>query len=253
MHVKSATVFASLVITCVSGYPNLWHNNQLTPVHGLYVKPSTDGITGDLFVAATEENGVKSQWAADKPINFLPVAPTVQPQATAIPVAYPSLYTTQHDESANQKRAVMPSAIPSAPVQYAYAMPVPSGTQAEGTQVASYPYAYTIPATPTETPKCEHQTTTSQYPSYQFPFQVFYPQMMSAYTNAMSILKDAGLSEDSASTVMSQAAPMWSPASYAYPMYVMVDPNAWNQNQATTTSTPASPTSNTQSEENTQA
>ncbi|KAJ8722565.1 hypothetical protein PYW07_003745 [Mythimna separata] len=252
MHVKGATVVAALVVTCVSGYPNLWHSNQLTPVHGLYVKPSSDGTTGDLFVAATEENGVKSQWAADKPINFLSV--TAQPQATAVPVAYPSLYPTQHDESATQKRSVMPSAVPNAPVQYAYAMPVPSTTQTEGNQVASYPYAYAIPSTSTatETPKCEHQAAASPYP-YQFPFQMFYPQMTSAYTNAMSILKDAGLSEESASTVMSQAAPTWAPASYAYPMYVMVDPNAWTQNQATTTTTPASPSSNTQSEENTQA
>lgn len=246
MVVKSAaTVVAALVVTCVSGYPNIWHGNQLTPVHGLYVKPSSDGTTGDLFVAATEENGVKSQWAVDKPVNFLPVSATTQPQTSGIPVAY--AYPTTHDENATQKRAV----IPSAPVQYAYAMPVQSGTQAEGSQVATYPYAYTIPSTSTETPKCEHQATAAQYP-YQFPFQMFYPQMMSAYTNAMSILKDAGLTEESASTVMSQAAPTWSPASYAYPMYVMVDPNTWNQNQATT-STPASPSSNTQSEENTQA
>ncbi|KAJ8725777.1 hypothetical protein PYW08_003960 [Mythimna loreyi] len=254
MHVKSATtIVAALVATCVSGYPNLWHNNQLTPVHGLYVKPSSDGTTGDLFVAATEENGVKSQWAADKPVNFLTVAATAQPQAAAMPAAYPSLYSTQHDESATHKRSVMPSAVPNAPVQYAYAMPVQSGTQAEGGQVATYPYAYAIPSTTstaTETPKCEHQAAASPYP-YQLPFQMFYPQMMSAYTNAMSILKDAGMSEESASTVMSQAAPTWSPT-YAYPMYVMVDPNTWNKNQATTTTTPP-PTSNTQSEENTQA
>lgn len=251
MQLKSAAIIAVLVVTCVSGYPNIWHSNQLTPVHGLYVKPSSDGTTGDLFVAATEESGAKSQWAVDKPINFLPVSATAQPQATAMPMAYASGYPTTHDESATQKRTVMPSPVPSAPVQYAYAMPVPSTTQGEGGQVASYPYAYQISSSPTETTKCE-QANTSQYP-YQFPFQLFYPQMTSAYTNAMSILKDAGLSEDSASTVMLQAAPMWAPASYAYPMYVMVDPNAWNQNQATTTQTPASTSSNTQSEENTQA
>uniref|UniRef100_A0A2A4K1W2 VMP25 protein n=1 Tax=Heliothis virescens TaxID=7102 RepID=A0A2A4K1W2_HELVI len=248
MHAISAAFFGTLVVTCVSGYPNLWNINQLSPVHGLYVKRSSDGSTGDLFVAATEENGVKSQWAVDQPINFLPVAATAQPQAAAISVAYPASYTTANDESATQKRAVMPSA----PVQYAYAMPVQSGAATENGQVASYPYAYTIPTATTETSatKCEHQASVPQYP-YQFPFQMFYPQMMSAYTNAKSILKDAGLSEDSANTVMGQAAPTWAPASYAYPMYVMVDPSAWAQNQAatTTTSTPASPAASTQSEE----
>ncbi|XP_047021590.1 uncharacterized protein LOC124631308 [Helicoverpa zea] len=247
MHAISAAFFGTLVVTCVSGYPNLWNSNQLAPVHGLYVKRSNDGATGDLFVAATEENGVKSQWAVDQPINFLPVAAAAQPHAAAIPVAYPASYTTTHEESATQKRAVMPTA----PVQYAYAMPVQSGTPTENGQVAAYPYAYTIPSATTETsaPKCENQANVPQYP-YQFPFQMFYPQMMSAYTNAMSILKDAGLSEDSANTVMSQAAPTWSPASYAYPMYVMVDPSAWAQNQATTTTpAPASPAPSTPSEE----
>lgn len=252
MHGSSAIFVLTVAVTCVSGYPNLWNPNHLNPVHGLYVKPSTDGTTGDLFVAATEDNGVKAHWAVDQPINFLPVA-AAQTHATAIPVAYPASYPTPHDDSATHKRAVIPSSIPSAPIQYAYAMPVPSGSQAESTPVAAYPYAYPITTSPTESSaKCEHQASVPQYP-YQFPFQLFYPQMMSAYTNAMSILKDAGLSEDTASSVLSQASPSCTPSSYAYPMYVMVDPNAWNQNQATTTSTTPASSSNTPSEENTQA
>ncbi|CAH1645965.1 unnamed protein product [Spodoptera littoralis] len=255
MQLQSAAGLVILLLTCVSGHPNIWQTDVLAPVHGFYVKPSADGTKGDLFVAATEENGVKSQWALDQPISILPV-PT-QPQAASVPVAYSPVYATAHEESSPQKRSALTTPTPSAPVQYAYAMPVSSSTPVETTGTAvSYPYAYTMTATATasETPKCEHQTNTVQYP-YQFPYHMFYPHMMmSAYTNAMSILKDAGFSEDSANSVMAHASPMWSPTSYAYPMYVMIDPKPCAQDEATTTTpTPTSTTSNTSEEENTQS
>lgn len=242
MHATGAITVVALAVTYVTGYPNLWNGHQLTPVHGLYVKPSTNGITGDLFVAATEENGVKSQWAVDQPINYVPVTTASQPQAATVAVPYAPHCQTSQDENLNQKRAVVAN-----PVQYAYALPVPTGKQAENTPVA---YAYPIAAATTETPKCEHGNAL-HYP-YQFPYQLFYPQVMTAYTNAMSILKDVGLSEESASAVMAQATPTWPPTSYAYPMYVMVDPNAWNQNQSTTTTAPPTTTANPTSEETTQ-
>ncbi|CAH0701678.1 unnamed protein product [Spodoptera exigua] len=253
MQLKSAAGLVILAVTCVNCHPNVWKRDVLAPVHGLYVKTSADGTKGDLFVAATEENGVKSQWALDQPIGVLPVS--TQPQAASVPVAYTPVYATTHEESTPQKRSTLTTPTSSTPVQYAYAVPVSSSTPVETTgTVASYPYAYTMTATATatETPKCEHQASAVQYP-YQFPFHMFYPHMMSAYTNAMSILKEAGFSEDSASSVMAQASPMWSPTSYAYPMYVMIDPKPCTQDQTTTTtSTPATTTSNT-SEETTQA
>lgn len=243
MHVTSAIPFVALAFTLVAGYPNLWNGNHLSPVHGIYVQPSTNGITGDLLVAATEENGVKTQWAVDQPINFIPVTTATQ-QAGAVAVPYAQNCQTSQDENSTQKRAVV-----SNPVQYAYALPVPTGKQGENTPVAyAYPIAAATAAT-TETPKCEHGNAL-HYP-YQFPYQLFYPQLMTAYSNAMSILKDVGLSEDSASAVMAQATPTW-PSSYAYPMYVMVDPNTWNQNQATTTTAPPTTSSKPTSEETTQ-
>ncbi|XP_035436576.2 uncharacterized protein LOC118266986 [Spodoptera frugiperda] len=255
MQLKSAAGLVILILTCVSGHPNIWQSDALTPVHGLYVKPSADGTKGDLFVAATEENGVKSQWTLDQPISILPVS--TQPQAASVPVAYSPVYAT-HEESTLQKRSALTTPTPSAPVQYAYAMPVSSTTPVETTgTAASYPYAYTMTATATatETPKCEHQTNAVQYP-YQFPYHMFYPQMMmSAYTNAMSILKDAGFSEDSANSVMAHASPMWSPTSYAYPMYVVIDPKPCSQEEATTTTptpTSTSTTPNSSEEETTQ-
>ncbi|CAH0604830.1 unnamed protein product [Chrysodeixis includens] len=241
MHVTSAITFVTLAATCVTSYPHIWNGNHLAPVHGLYVKPSSNGITGDLFVAATEESGTKTQWAVDQPINYIPVTTATQPQAAAVAIPYTQNCQNSPDENSSQKRAVI-----SNPVQYAYALPVPAGKQAENTPVA---YAYPIAAATTETPKCEHGTA-AHYP-YQFPYQLFYPQVMTAYTNAMSILKDVGLSEDAASAVMAQATPTW-PTSYAYPMYVMVDPNALNQNQPTTTAAPPTSTSSSPAEETTQ-
>lgn len=196
--------------------------NHLHPVHGLYVKPSIDGTTGDLYVAATEENGAKTQWLTDQPIHFLPMQ------------SQPALSTGYKPEEFNpHKRAVV-----NPPVQYAYALP--GSSNVESSSVA-YPYAH--PTANTLPPATESKTETpvpAVVPQYN-PYQFFYPQMMSAYANMMSILKDVGLNEETASSVVTQSSPMW-PQSYAYPyQYVMVDPNAWAQVQAQAAAVPAAP------------
>lgn len=199
--------------------------NQLQPVHGLYVKPSSDGTTGDLYVAATEDSGTKAQWLTDQPINFLPAAASTS-QATAsqpISIAYPAY--PGHDESSSpQKRAVITP--PVAPVQYTYALPFNS---AEGAQM---PYPYAIPTT-SSTPEssatqCEKAAAATTAVPYN-PFQFFYPHMMQAYANARTVLKESGISDEKASSVIPQPSPFW-PSSYSYPsypMYMMVDPSAW--------------------------
>lgn len=219
--------------------------NHLHPVHGLFVKPSIDGTTGDLYVAATEDNGAKTQWLTDHPIHFLPMQ------------SQPVLPTGYNLEDLNpHKRAVV-----NPPVQYTYALPATSNSEA-----GHLPYPYAMPTagspypavveTKTEAPAPVPVAPAAVAPSAvaqaavvpQYnPYQFFYPQMLTAYANMMSILKDAGLNEETATSVVSQSSPMWS-QSYAYPyQYVMVDPNAWAQAQAQataappTTSTPASP------------
>lgn len=211
--------------------------NQLHPVHGLYVQPSADGSTGDLYVAATEDSGSKTQWLTDQPINFLPVGAATQKHSSTVSLPYTaSISGSAHDES-TQKRAVI-----SPTVQYAYALPVSSG----GTEGAlTYPYAFPALAAafqptsstsePSSTLQCANGTAAVPYN----PFQFIYPQIMSAYTNVKSILKESGMSDDTAGAIISQAAPMWSPYG-AYPMYFMVDPSAWSQAQSQQSSTTTS-------------
>lgn len=204
--------------------------NHLHPVHGLYVKPSVDGTTGDLYVAATEDSGAKTQWLTDQPIHFLPLQS--QP---AIPTSY------KPEEQNTQKRAVV-----NPPVQYAYALPVSGNTE---TATAAYPYAVpgVNPTLPTQADTKTEAPIAAAVPQYN-PYQFFYPQMLSAYANMMSIMKDAGMSEETANSALSHSSPMW-PQTYAYPyQYVMVDPSAWAQALTTPTpvasSTPASPAAN---------
>ncbi|CAH2086262.1 unnamed protein product [Euphydryas editha] len=202
----------------------LWETpNALQPVHGLFVKPSIDGTTGDLYVAATEDNGVKSQWLTDTPVNFLPTSTQNQPKA--IPVSYTSSVTktsSPNEETiTNQKQAV----ITSPTVRYAYAIPVPGG---EGNFFAPYPY--TIPATTagegTNIPYCSSESTPQNYS----PFQYFYPPMMSAIANAMNAFKE-GDTEGGSQNITPHSPPYW-PHTYGYPyQYIMVDPKAWSQSQ----------------------
>lgn len=223
-------VVIALSLTCVRGHPAYWNSpNQLHPVQGLYVKPSVDGTTGDLYVAATEDNGVKTQWLTDQPINFLPT------QTAGLPLSYASSFSAAslpHDETlvSTQKRAVVTSPA----FKYTYSMPGSS----DGSSI-SYPYSALAPAN-SLVPATEGTETAepvaASYP--QYPYQYYYPQMMTAFANAMSVLKDAGVSDDTAGSLMSQ--PMW--PSYTYPVqYVMVDPATWAASQAAQ-ATPATTT-----------
>ncbi|XP_053625219.1 uncharacterized protein LOC128683527 [Plodia interpunctella] len=237
--------FSLVILTALAfakghvAYRNL--PNKLQPVHGLYVKPSVDGTTGDLYVAATEDNGVKSQWLTDQPVGFLPTAHQS--------VGYnPNALT---DDAINtQKRAVV-----NAPLQYAYAYPIPGHTEGK-----SLPYPYSIP-TPAPTQANTDVTqlnpdvaVNAGVPQYQ-PLQYFYPQMMSAYADLLNAFKEqatavasaAGANEES-STAIPQTPSVWP---YAYPFqYVMVDPSMWVQSQAATAvaATPSTTSTTTDSE-----
>ncbi|KAJ0180650.1 hypothetical protein K1T71_004054 [Dendrolimus kikuchii] len=232
-------VFILTLAISARGYVTPWskNSNTLHPVHGLFVKPSDDGTTGDLYVAATEENGVKTQWLTDQPVNFLPTA-AAKPHKPPIPITYASSFASAHDEGTTQKRAVV-----SPPVQYAYALPNPSSS-ADGVLT---PYSYALPALSPPSSETENTSKTpcsidpakANFPQYS-PYQFFYPQMMAAYTNAISVLRNAGLSEDTANSVMAQTS-LWSP--YAYPMYIVMDPSAWTETQTPTSSMPTTKTS----------
>lgn len=221
----------TVVLSAAKSHVASWKtSNQLHPVHEIFVKPSSDGTTGDLYIAATEESGVNT-WLTDQPVNFLP-----QTAQASIPVAYTFPTSPATEESTTQKRAVI-----SPPVQYAYALPVASS---DGVS-----YSYTVPtqtpstteSTPATAPPCESKTAIPYS-----PFQFFYPQLMSAYANAKTILKESGMSDEKAASVLPQASPMW-PSTYAYPtMYVMVDPSTWAQSQATPTSTNSAQKENSQ-------
>ncbi|XP_059057185.1 uncharacterized protein LOC131850835 [Achroia grisella] len=224
------------VLATANGHATYWNTpNSLQPVHGLYVKPSVDGTTGDLYVAATEENGVKSQWLTDQPVNFLPAATHTQPIAYSPSIASP-------EETVNtQKRAVV-----NPPVQYAYAYPVLG--QTEGNSVVPYPYPTSssspVPSNPTEIcNKGDVPTrTTTTLPQYN-PFHYFYPQIISAYSNLMNHLKETENNEEETGSVAPQSPAVW-PASYGYPVqYVMVDPNMWAQAQTASQASTSSSTS----------
>lgn len=240
----------ALAFNLAKGHSAYWRTpNHLHPVHGLYIKPSTDGTTGDLYVAATEENGVKAKWLTDHPVNFLP---TPAAQHPALPISYLSDLTAAafpHDKSvaATQKRAI----ITSPAIKYTYALPVPGSS--EGSTV---PYPYALPSAPVTTATTsESSTECSDNPltsvAYQHYPSFYYTQMMAAFAHAMNnALKDAGATDETGTSTAQavQSAAMW-PYAYPYPVqYVMMDPNAWAQSQTaaapttqpTTTASPAS-------------
>ncbi|CAH2241232.1 uncharacterized protein LOC120624393 [Pararge aegeria] len=187
---------------------------ELHPVHGLYVKPSSDGTTGDLYVAATEENGIKSQWLTDQPINFLPAATNLQPKTVPL-TSSPTKTSPRGDKITNQKRAI----ITSPAVKYAYTLP---GAE----NLVPYPYAAPTnpPSEGSVTPPCS-----KDIPAQPYPFQYFYPQMMSAITNVMKSYKESESTEEN--TPIAAPTPYW-PQAYGYPyQYVFIDPNTWAQSQ----------------------
>lgn len=233
---KLKALVLALAFNLSNGHNAYWTTpNHLHPVHGLYIKPSTDGTTGDLFVAATEENGVKAQWLTDHPVNFLPTAAA---QNGGLPIPYLSGLPTAlpHDDhqaaATTQKRAV----ITSPAIKYTYALPVPGSS--EGSAV---PYPYTLPSAPVTTAtssksstECsENPTTAVAYPHYP---SFYYSQMMAAFAHAMNSALKETETTDEAGTSTKQAVPsaaMWPYTyGYGYPVqYVMVDPKSWTENQ----------------------
>ncbi|CAH2073564.1 unnamed protein product, partial [Iphiclides podalirius] len=214
------------LLSCTSVRDNEFFQKQLNPVHGLFVKPSEDGVTGDLYVAATEDDGVHSQWLTDHPVNFLPSAAATQTQAASIPVTYTSSITSStspHEETVTtHKRAVITS--PS--MKYAYALPV-SGT-ADGGPMHPYPYGFYAPNVQNsdESPQCRSESSPASPPGlHTYPYPYYYPHMMTALSAAMHAMKE---SEEDSSPKVLQPPPFGWPAAYAYPyQYVMVDPSAW--------------------------
>lgn len=228
--------FIALAFGCVSANLAIWSSNKLQPVQGLYVKPSSDGSTGDLYVAATEDSGVNAQWVADQPINFLP-------QSTIAP-AFAAPEETVHKRSIFTNPAL----------KYANAQPAEAST----TPAQTYPYATTA-AVPTEGALVQYSTEAAQqvpYQQYSYPYNYnYFPYLMSAVTTSgANALKELGVSEEVANAVLvAQSNALWSaaallsyPTQYPYNSYVSVDPAAaaaaWAQHQAAVAATPATAT-----------
>ncbi|CAG4988779.1 unnamed protein product [Parnassius apollo] len=198
-----------------------------------FVKPSEDGITGDLYVAATEDNGITSEWLTDQPINFLSKPSASQSQAASMPVTYTSSLTTSsspHEETVTtKKRAVFTSPA----VKYAYALPVPGPT--DGNSFNPYPYAYYAPSfsKPGEESQCRLENVASPATGvHPYPYPYYYPHMMTALSAAMNALKEGD--EDSSANVSQPAQHGW-PTAYTYPyQYIMVDPATWALSQTAT-------------------
>ncbi|OWR49393.1 VMP25 protein [Danaus plexippus plexippus] len=216
----------SILISISKCYVTWDNENRLHPVHGLYVKPSNDGTTGDLYVAATENDGVQSQWLTDQPVNFLTAASQVK--SKSVPVSFTSRLTktsSPNEETIVSKKRTV---IKSPTVKYAYAVP---GTE------AMVPYPYPMRTKQSE----EFSPCSNSFPVNPYsPYNYFYPYMMSALTNAMKTMKENEGSEETQNMIPQNPPPYW-PHPYTYPyQYVMVDPSAWSQPQ-----TDVSPTSTT--------
>ncbi|XP_072943574.1 uncharacterized protein [Epargyreus clarus] len=225
-------LFLSLTVSRIRGHlPRV--TNQLYPVQGLFVKPSVDGTTGDLYVAATEDHGVDTHWLTDQPVNFLPTAAATSTKPTTVPVSFSSSFSktsSPHEESVmTQKRAI----ITSPQLKYTYALP-----SSEGSPIPPYPYvAVPVASTDGSAPPCSSEGTPAlpSYPQFS-PFHYFYPQMMAAMANAMTAVNDG----DNEKGFNPPAAPPFWPHAYSYPyQYVMVDPTLWAQAQASATTPPS--------------
>ncbi|XP_045785875.1 uncharacterized protein LOC123881222 [Maniola jurtina] len=233
----------SLTLSCVQSHVMWEAPNELHPVHGLYVKPSMDGTTGDLYVAATEENGRKSEWLTDQPVNFLaPAATVLQPKTVPLSATKTTL---QEDKTNTQKRAIITSpamkyAYPHGIDKTAYPQPIPVAVEGN---VGLYPYAVpTIAPSEASIPPCSPNMPSQMAQPY--PFQYFYPQMMSAIASAMNACK--GNEDGEEKTPIAAPTPYW-PQAYGYPyQYVYVDPNTWAQTQ--TSATPLEAQSSSSSE-----
>lgn len=280
MRVLHSVVLA-LTIVYTRAHLAYWAPNPLQAVQGLYVKPSSDGHTGDLYVAASEDNGVNSQWVADKPINFLPAN---HPQAVTYSSSYASNTSPGEEVVTTQKRAIFSS--PTAKYTYAspasndangnalpsypYALPASSGdpsatsypysltgaTSADGNNAAAaYPYA--IPTAQSDgSPQYPADTAAVQpaSPYYGYGYQYYYPYLISSMAaHTANALKAMGMSEEMANAVAAHTSmAMWTQmagSAYGYPMqYAMpsawAGQHAWAQSPAalTPSAAPATPT-----------
>lgn len=228
---KSNLIIALAFSFAICQTASIGLQKQLNPVHGLFIKPSEDGVTGDLYVAATEDDGVSSQWLMGQPVNFLPTGALTQAQAASMPVTFTSSLTsssTPNDETVTTKKRAV---ITSPPMKYPYAIPAQGAS--EGSQAHPYSYGFYAPNTQNteEVSPCrpEGLTPTSALPSYPYPY--YYPHMLTALSAAMHALKENG---DDTGPKISQPQPHGWPAAYAYPyQYIMVDPSAWSHSPTT--------------------
>lgn len=197
---KLITVIISFLITHIKSHLILNESKDLNPVHGLFVKPSFDGSTGDLYVAATEENGEKSQWLADTSINFLPPEEKIVPETTK---------TTSQEEITTKQ----PKIIASQKLKYAYVLPIPRSAGS----LMPLPYAIA--------------TVTSPCAMGSQNLNHLYPQMLSSVANAMNALY--GTTDQKATSTPLQAAQFWPnvfPLS-SFPPYLVMAPRSWTQTQ----------------------
>lgn len=198
---KLITIITTFFVTSIENHLILNETKDLHPVHGLFVKPSNDGSTGDLYVAATEENGEKSQWLADTSINFLTTSEKTAPETTKA--------TSQEEILTNQQKIVA-----SPKLKYAYVLPVPRSAS------NLMPLPYTIATV----------TSPCTMGSSQNLLQL-YPQMLSSVANAMNSLYET--SNQKSSNTPLQATQFW-PTGFpltSLPPYIVMAPRSWTQTQ----------------------
>ncbi|XP_050667935.1 uncharacterized protein LOC126967490 [Leptidea sinapis] len=209
----------------------IWETPEnLQPVHGLFVKPSSDGTTGDLFVAATEDSGIKSQWLSEQPINFLSAAAQTLPNtAPVFTGSISSLSSPQEESVTTQKRAVLTSPT----VKYTYNLPI--ATEEDDLVKNPIVTSSLSPSTAEETEgSCAASPAVQQYSPYHY----IYPHMLSTIVNTLNAYKEPGKTDDN--KVATVQTPFW-PQAYAYPFqYVVVDPSTWTTSSTTATSSSAS-------------
>ncbi|GBP27943.1 hypothetical protein EVAR_83572_1 [Eumeta japonica] len=207
--------------------------NRLQPVSGLYVQPSADGATGDLYVAASEDNGVQTQWIADQPINILPTGAAAQTQQVSPAAACtPSLAPQTPSEGESSSAVHMRSFIMN-PLQYASATTLP--------MPASYgivsPYQYAVAAMNSSPGETDASKLTEGLPTkiiqtrtHYVPLQFLYPGLANAEASTAG---DTNKEDSKVDGPTPQSpVPVW-PYPYTYPtmQYVAINPSMYDQNQ----------------------
>lgn len=212
---KTLLVLLAILLASSEGHILQWTPNSLAQVQGLYVKPSFDGATGDLYVAATEDEGKKTQWVADQPINFLgsaaqQVAPASVAYSTSVGAPVNGIVTSHQQAvytSPTTKYYYSPDSNAVAPCPHAQANPVDAAA-------VQYPMDY--------------------YRAQYAMLQYFYPYILqTAALTAANALKEAGLSDEMTQAVMSRTS-LWSPYSYPTQYANGAVQNSWPQQKQVT-------------------